>query len=159
MHFFFKFIIIKSFEIIRIYGSILLLPIQFIFQSHPDSAITLPCWKCTILRCTMHSGIERYQGARFIANGRNTKYRGWQWILIVHCNTVQLAWCIMEVQRTKVKSTRWIVGVSIVMSIEDLKSYGFTILVVSNDYDSTLNRYSVKLGKIDHLSFSFTNLA
>ena len=65
----------------------------------------------------------------------------------------------MEVQRTKVKSTRWIVGVSIVMSIEDLKSYGFTILVVSNDYNSTLNRCLVKLGKIDHLSFCFTDLA
>ena len=57
----------------------------------------------------------------------------------------------MEVQRTKVKSTRWIVGVSIVMSIEDLKSYRFTILVVSNDYDSTLNRCLVKLGKIVYL--------
>ena len=65
----------------------------------------------------------------------------------------------MEVQRTMVKSTRWIVGVSIVMSIEDLKSYGFTILVVSNDYDSTENRCLVKSGKIDHLSFCFTNLA
>ena len=65
----------------------------------------------------------------------------------------------MEVQRTKVKSTRWIVGVSIVMSIEDLKSYGFTILVVSNDYDSTQNRCLVKSVKIDHLSCCFTNLA
>ena len=72
---------------------------------------------------------------------------------------VQRAWCIMEEQRTKVKTTRWIVGVSIVMSIEDLKSYGFTILVVSNDYDSTLNHCLVKLGKNDHLSFCFTDLA
>ena len=59
----------------------------------------------------------------------------------------------MEVQRTKVKSTRWIVGVSIVMSIEDLKSYGFTILVVSNDYDSTQNPSLVKAGKIANVSF------
>ena len=65
----------------------------------------------------------------------------------------------MEVQHTKVKSTRWMVGVSIVISIEILKSYGFTILVVLNDYDSTQNRGSVKSGKIAHLSFSFINLA
>ena len=65
----------------------------------------------------------------------------------------------MEVQRTKVKSTRWIVGVSIVMSIEILKSYGLTILVVLNDYDSTQNRCLVKSGKIAHFSFCFTNLA
>ena len=65
----------------------------------------------------------------------------------------------MEVQRTKVKSTRWIVGVSIVMSIEILKSYGYTILEVSNDYDSTQNHYLVKSVKIDHLSCCFTNLA
>ena len=65
----------------------------------------------------------------------------------------------MEVQRTKVKSTRWIVGVSIVMSIEILKSYGYTILVVSNDYDSTQNRCLVKSVKIDQLSCCFTNLA
>ena len=159
MHFFFKYIIIKSREMLRIYGSILQLKIYFIFWSHADPVISLPWWKCTILRCTMHSGIAWYQGAHFIANGRNTKYRGWQWILIVPCNTVQLAWCIMEVQRTKVKNTRWIVGVSIVISIEILKSYGFTIFVVLNDYDSTQNRYLVKLGKIAHLSFSFINLA
>ena len=36
------------------------------------------------------------------------------------------------------------VGVSIVISIEILKSYGFTILVVLNDYDSTQNRCLVK---------------
>ena len=65
----------------------------------------------------------------------------------------------MEVKHTKVKSTRWMVGVSIVISIEILKSYGFTILVVLNDYDSTQNRCLVKLGKIAHLSFSFINLA
>ena len=65
----------------------------------------------------------------------------------------------MEVQHTKVKSTRWMVGVSIVISIEILKSYGFTILVVLNDYDSTQNGSLVKSGKIAHLSFSFTNLA
>ena len=65
----------------------------------------------------------------------------------------------MEVQHTKVKSTRWMVGVSIVISIEILKSYGFTILVVLNDYDSTQNRCLVKLGKIAHLSLSFINLA
>ena len=65
----------------------------------------------------------------------------------------------MEVQRTKVKSTRWIVGVSIVMSIEILKSYGFIILVVLNDYDSTQIWCLVKLRKIAHLSFSFINLA
>ena len=59
----------------------------------------------------------------------------------------------MEVQRTKEKRTRWIVGVLIVISIEILKSYGFTILVVSNDYDSTQNRCLVKSGKIAHLSF------
>ena len=65
----------------------------------------------------------------------------------------------MEVQRTKEKRTRWIVGVLIVISVEILKSYGFTISVVSNDYDSTQNRYLVKSGKIDHLSLYFTNLA
>ena len=65
----------------------------------------------------------------------------------------------MEVQHTKVKSTRWMVGVSIVISIEILKSYGFTILMVLNDYDSTQNRCLVKSRKIAHLSFSFINLA
>ena len=134
----------KSRRILRIYDSILQLQIYFIFWSHADPVISLPWWKCTILRCTMHSWIPLYQGARCIANGRNTTYRDWQWILIVHCNTVQRAWCIMEEQRTKVKTTRWIVGVSIVISIEILKSYGFTILVVSNDYDSTQNRCLVK---------------
>ena len=148
----------KSRRILRIYNSILQLQIQFIFRSHADPTISLPCWKCTILRCTMHSGIALYQGTRCITNGRNTKYRGWQWIFIVHCNTVQLAWCITEVQHTKLKSTRWMVGVSIVISIEILKSYGFKILVASNDYDSTQNPSLVKAGKIAHLSF-FTNLA
>ena len=127
MHFFFKFIIIKSRRILRIYDSILQLQIQFIFLSHADPTISLPWWKCTIRRCTMHTGIALYQGARCIANGQNTKYRGWQWILTVHCNTVQRAWCITEVQHTKVKSTRWMVGVSIVISMEILKFYGFTI--------------------------------
>ena len=59
----------------------------------------------------------------------------------------------MEVQHTKVESTRWMVGVSIVISIEILKSYGFIILVASNDYDSTQNRSLVKSGKMAHLSF------
>ena len=76
MYFFFKFIIIKRRAILPIYGSIRQLLIQFIFRSHVDPIISLPWWKYTILSCIMHSEIALYQGLRFIANGRNTKYRG-----------------------------------------------------------------------------------
>ena len=50
-------------------------------------------------------------------------------------------------------------GRLIVESIEILKSYGFTILVELNDYDSTQNRWLKKSGKIVHLSFCYTDLA
>ena len=49
-------------------------------------------------------------------------------------------------------------GTLILISIEILKSYGFRILVASNDYDSTQNRWLKKSGKIVHLSFCYTNL-
>ena len=60
----------------QIYDLLLQLQFQFIFQSHAHSPISLPWWEHPIPMCTMHSGIAMYQGARFIANGRNTKYRG-----------------------------------------------------------------------------------
>ena len=60
----------------QIYDLILQLQFQFIFRSHAYSAISLPWSEGTIGRYTVHSSIALYQGARCIARGGNTNYRG-----------------------------------------------------------------------------------
>ena len=60
----------------QIYDLILQVQFQSIFRSHAHSAISLPWWERPIPRCTLHSGISLYEGARCIARGGNTNYRG-----------------------------------------------------------------------------------
>ena len=99
--------------------------------------------------CIVELHCTKVHVALRMAKIQNTEVDNEYWQCIVTRYNVH--GCITKVQHTKVESTRWMVGVSIVISIEILKSYGFTILVASNDYDSTQNRSLVKSGKIAHL--------